>query len=94
MDLLPHLYSRFWNPRVLPHYHSRRFPSLFVASRVFSPVIRLVTQGKEVKRAYKEAFEALAKAKAKMETSADHEDDLRKDMLNSFDNYCEAKVLN
>lgn len=47
-----------------------------------------------MKRAYKEAFEALAKAKAKMEASAIQEEGLRKDILDSFDNYCEAKVIN
>lgn len=55
---------------------------------------RLVTQEKGAKRAYKEAFEALAKAKAKMEASAKQEEGLRKEMLDSFDSYCEAKVRN
>lgn len=63
-------------------------------SHFYNFLTRLVTQGKGAKRAYKEAFEALAKAKAKMEASAIQEEGLRKDMLDSFDSYCEAKVRN
>ena len=51
-----------------------------------------MTQEREAKRQYKEAFEALAKAKAKMEASAKQEEGLRRDLIESFDGYLEAKV--
>lgn len=51
-----------------------------------------MTQEREAKRQYKEAFEALAKAKAKMEASAKQEEGLRRDLIDSFDSYLEAKV--
>lgn len=54
--------------------------------------IRLITREREAKRAYKEAFDALAKSKEKMEASSRQEEGLRKDLLDSFDTYCEAKV--
>lgn len=54
--------------------------------------IRLVTREREAKRAYKEAFDALAKSKEKMEASSRQEEVLRKDLLDAFDTYCEAKV--
>eukprot|EP00752_Nemacystus_decipiens_P009557 g8537.t1 len=53
---------------------------------------KLVTQEREAKRQYKEAFEALAKAKAKMEASAKQEEGLRRDLIDSFDSYLEAKA--
>lgn len=53
---------------------------------------RLVTQEREAKRQYKEAFEALAKARTKMEASAKQEEGLRRDLIDSFDGYLEAKV--
>ncbi|CAM9338046.1 unnamed protein product [Ectocarpus sp. 12 AP-2014] len=53
---------------------------------------KLVTQEREAKRNYKEAFEVLAKAKAKMEASAQQEEELRKDLLESFDGYLEEKA--
>ncbi len=51
-----------------------------------------MTQEREAKRNYKEAFEALTKAKAKMEASATQEEALRRDLIESFDGYFEAKV--
>lgn len=51
-----------------------------------------MTQEREAKRNYKEAFEVLAKAKAKMEASAQQEEELRKDLIESFDGYLEEKV--
>ncbi|CAM9496000.1 unnamed protein product [Ectocarpus sp. 6 AP-2014] len=53
---------------------------------------KLVTQEREAKRNYKEAFEVLAKAKAKMEASAQQEEELRKDLIQSFDGYLEEKA--
>ncbi|CBN79257.1 kinesin-like protein [Ectocarpus siliculosus] len=53
---------------------------------------KLVTQERETKRNYKEAFEVLAKAKAKMEASAQQEEELRKDLIQSFDGYLEEKA--
>lgn len=53
---------------------------------------RLVTRDREAKRAYKAAFEALAKAKAKMEASTKQEEGLRRDLIDAFDSFCEAKV--
>ncbi|CAM9412742.1 unnamed protein product [Ectocarpus fasciculatus] len=53
---------------------------------------KLVTQEREAKRNYKEAFEVLAKAKAKMEASAQQEEELRKDLIESFDGYLEEKA--
>ncbi|CAM9697798.1 unnamed protein product [Sphacelaria rigidula] len=53
---------------------------------------QLVTREREAKRAYKEAFDALAKSKEKMEASSRQEEVLRKDLLDAFDTYCEAKV--
>lgn len=53
---------------------------------------RLVTQEREAKRNYKEAFEALTKAKEKMEASAKQEEALRRDLIEAFDGYFEAKV--
>ncbi|CAN0064948.1 unnamed protein product [Scytosiphon promiscuus] len=53
----------------------------------------LVTREREAKRNYKEAFEALAKAKAKMEASAQQEEALRRDLIDSFERkYLEAKA--
>lgn len=60
--------------------------------RILKRVCRLVTQEREAKRQYKEAFEALAKAKTKMEASAKQEEGLRRDLIDSFDGYLEAKV--
>ncbi|CAM9692682.1 unnamed protein product [Ectocarpus sp. 4 AP-2014] len=53
---------------------------------------KLVTQEREAKRNYKEAFEVLAKAKAKMEASAQQEEELRKDLIESFNGYLEEKA--
>ena len=47
---------------------------------------------REAKRAYKQAFEALQKAKVRMEASAGQEEALRRDLLDAFDSRCEAKV--
>lgn len=53
----------------------------------------LVTREREAKRRYKEAFEALAKAKTKMEASAEQEEGLRRDLIDSFERkYLDAKV--
>lgn len=51
-----------------------------------------MTQEREAKRNYKAAFEALERAKTKMEGSAKQEEGLRRDLINSFDEYFEAKV--
>lgn len=52
-----------------------------------------MTREREAKRRYKEAFEALAKAKGKMEASAQQEEGLRRDLIDSFEQkYLEAKV--
>lgn len=51
-----------------------------------------MTQEREAKRQYKEAFEALAKAKTRMEVSSKQEEGLRRDLIDSFDGYLEAKV--
>lgn len=55
---------------------------------------RLVTREREAKKSYKEAFDALVKAKAKMEASARQEEGLRRELLSSFEAYCESKVKN
>lgn len=76
------------------------FANILFIIRVLSPLWsscspnRLVTQEREAKRAYKEAFEALTKAKAKTEASARQEEGLRRELLASFELYCEAKVTN
>lgn len=52
-----------------------------------------MTREREAKRKYKEAFEALEKAKVKMEASAKQEEGLRRDLIDSFEKiYSEAKV--
>lgn len=51
-----------------------------------------MTQEREAKRNYKAAFEALARAKVKMEGSAMQEEGLRRDLIKSFDEYFEEKV--
>lgn len=51
-----------------------------------------MTQEREAKRNYKAAFEGLARAKTKMEGSATQEEGLRRDLIQSFDEYFEAKV--
>lgn len=60
--------------------------------RILDLLCRLITQEREAKRQYKEAFEALAKAKAKMVASANQEEGLRRDLIDLFDSYLEAKV--
>lgn len=51
-----------------------------------------MTQVREAKRNYKAAFEALARAKIKIEGSAMQEEELRRDLINSFEEHFEAKV--
>ncbi|CAM9629433.1 unnamed protein product [Pylaiella littoralis] len=53
---------------------------------------KLVTQVREAKRNYKAAFEALARAKIKIEGSATQEEELRRDLINSFEEHFEAKA--
>lgn len=60
--------------------------------KMFRAFLRLVTQDREAKRAYKQAFEALTKAKAKMEASTKQEEALRRELLLAFDSYSKTKV--
>ncbi|CAM9995473.1 unnamed protein product [Ascophyllum nodosum] len=53
---------------------------------------KFVMRDREAKRAYKQAFEALQKAKVRMEASAGQEEALRRDLLDAFDSRCEAKA--